>query len=85
MVTDLSCLEMSEARREEARQEIQKMAYFKWVDAGCPECDPLKYWREAELQWIGSEYVPDRPFEEFFDAAPQAMQLAPSHELVCTS
>ena len=36
------------------------MAYFKWQDAGSPDEDPIKFWREAELEWIEYYYVPDR-------------------------
>ena len=43
-----------------ARKQVQKMAYFKWQAAGCPNDDALTFWREAELEWIEYFYVPDR-------------------------
>jgi hypothetical protein len=56
----LDCLVLSRARREAARDEIRKNAYFKWVDAGRPVEDPLKFWREAELEWIEFKHIPEQ-------------------------
>ena len=43
-----------------AREQVQQMAYFKWLDAGRPLGDELQHWLEAELEWIEYFYVPDR-------------------------
>ena len=43
-----------------AKQLVREMAYCKWKAAGCPENESLKFWREAELEWIEYYYVPDR-------------------------
>ena len=43
-----------------AREQVQQMAYFKWLDAGRPLGDELQHWLEAELEWIEYFNVPDR-------------------------
>ena len=47
-----------------ARQQIEEIAYLKWEKAGCPDDDPLKFWKLAELHWIEYYYVPDREIAE---------------------
>ncbi len=69
MFITLENLELRPARLEAARDEIRRNAYFKWQAAGCPSEDPLRFWREAELEWIEFEYVPERSFEEPSDAS----------------
>lgn len=64
MPVSLESLQMSEERRKAAQEEIQRNAYFKWQKAGCPEGeDPMRFWREAEYEWIEFNYVPDRAVE----------------------
>jgi len=46
----------------EARKQVEEMAYYKWLDAGCPPGTELDCWREAELEWVELFYVPDRNF-----------------------
>ena len=29
---------------------IRDLAYLKWQEAGCPECDGLQFWLEAEQE-----------------------------------
>lgn len=65
MAITLESLDLDEARLQAARDEIQQNAYYKWEKAGCPqEQDSLRFWREAEYEWIEFHYVPSRPFEE---------------------
>ena len=57
------CLEsllLTSSELRAARKEVRKMAYFKWEQAGRPEDDADRFWREAELEWIEYHYVPDR-------------------------
>jgi Protein of unknown function (DUF2934) len=57
---NLELLELSETERTAAREQIRRMAFLKWQDAGCPLSDPCHFWREAEREWIEYYYVPDR-------------------------
>lgn len=43
-----------------ARRQIRDLAYFRWESAGCPQNRDLEFWTEAELEWVGAFYVPDR-------------------------
>ncbi len=57
------CLEsllLTSAELQSAQHEVRAMAYQKWQEAGRPNDDSLKFWREAELEWIEYHYVPDR-------------------------
>ncbi len=56
---------------QRAREQIQLAAYFKWRDAGCPECREQHYWDEAELEWIEYFYVPDRNPTPASDRTPE--------------
>jgi hypothetical protein len=41
----------SEMGHEINRDEcIRDRAYLKWQEAGCPECDGLQFWLEAEQE-----------------------------------
>ena len=57
---NLETLELTEEEMKLAREQVRHMAYRKWQEAGCPTCDPLSFWKDAELEWIEYEYVPDR-------------------------
>ena len=86
----LNSLDLNEGRLQAARDEIRRNAYLKWEAAGRPEGDPLRFWREAEYEWIEFQYVPDRLREEIDEAARldalqvahTALQAANTHELV---
>jgi hypothetical protein len=85
MDVTLDSLSLNQEHLQAAREEIRRNAYFKWQKAGCPEGDPLRFWCEAEYEWIEFQYVPDRPWEES-EGLPhsQALQKASSRELaVC--
>ena len=56
----LDTLFLTEDERRAARAQIQKMAYYKWQEAGCPADNGLRFWCEAELEWIEYYYVPSR-------------------------
>ena len=43
-----------------AKEEIEKMAFAKWHDAGCPKDGRRNFWNEAANEWIGYRYVPNR-------------------------
>ena len=45
---DVTASEMGhEINRDEC---IRDLAYLKWQEAGCPECDGLQFWLEAEQE-----------------------------------
>lgn len=58
MNVTLETLEMTDEERRAARAAIEELAYRAWEKAGRADDDPLRYWREAELHWIGFHYVP---------------------------
>jgi hypothetical protein len=60
MLTCLDLLLLTDDELKAARKQVQEMSYFKWQAAGCPQDDSLKFWREAELEWIEFYYVPVR-------------------------
>lgn len=33
-----------------SENEIRERAHEKWVSAGCPECEGVKFWLEAEAE-----------------------------------
>lgn len=43
-----------------AKEQVRRMAYLKWQAAGCPPNEALRFWLEAELEWIEYRYIPDR-------------------------
>ncbi len=60
MTIQLDTLELTPEMLDSSREAVRKMAYFKWLDAGCPSGRDLDFWAEAERQWIGHCYVPNR-------------------------
>jgi hypothetical protein len=61
---NLETLELTAEELKLAREQVRHMAYRKWQEAGCPPGDPLSFWKDAELEWIEYEYVPDRTLME---------------------
>ena len=59
----LDSLLLNEDELQEARRQVQEMAYYKWQHAGCPDGQDLRFWLEAELEWVEYYYVPDRENE----------------------
>lgn len=60
MNVTLESLELMPDRLDWARDEVRKLAYQKWLEAGSPpECDG-NFWLLAEREWIERVYVPDR-------------------------
>lgn len=31
-------------------EHVQELAYFKWQQAGCPDCDGVEFWLAAEAE-----------------------------------
>jgi hypothetical protein len=61
MCITLDNVELTEHETSVAREEVRRLAYFKWQEAGCPgAADPLSFWCDAEREWIEFYYVPDR-------------------------
>lgn len=60
MTPTLDSLSLTEEERAAAREEIQRRAYRKWEEAGRPSGNDLRFWQDAEREWIAYCYVPDR-------------------------
>jgi hypothetical protein len=60
MTATLESLEIAQEKIPICKDDIRKMAYFKWLAAGCPEGKDAEFWRAAEHEWIEFQYVPDR-------------------------
>lgn len=42
------------------KDQVRQIAYRKWQAAGSPRHQALKFWLEAEQEWIEHDYVPHR-------------------------
>lgn len=42
-----------------ACEQIRERAYYKWEEAGCPCCDGVQFWLEAEAEVIGQSKPKD--------------------------
>ena len=60
MTATLESLEIPPDKLGICQDEIRKMAYFKWLSAGCPQGMDEHFWRTAEYEWIEFQYVPCR-------------------------
>jgi hypothetical protein len=60
MAVSLESLEFDPAKLEWALEEVRKLAYQKWTEAGCPLEGDANFWLLAEREWIERIYVPDR-------------------------
>ena len=60
----LDTLLLTDEERRAAKVQVEQMAYFRWQDAGCPQDDALRFWCEAELEWMEYFYVPHRRAEK---------------------
>jgi len=63
MTVTLETLELTPEELNSSKDAVQKMAYFNWLEAGCPDCGQLEFWLKAERQWIEHNYVPHRPLD----------------------
>ena len=63
MTVTLETLELISEELNSSKDAVQKMAYFKWLDAGCPDCGQLELWLTAEREWIERHYVPRRALD----------------------
>jgi len=61
---NLESLELTEEELRLAREQVRRMAFRKWEEAGCPSADPFAFWKDAEIEWIEYYYVPDRTFAD---------------------
>jgi len=60
MTTTLEFLEIPPDKLQMCRDDISRMAYFKWIAAGCPQGRDVDFWTDAEREWVEFKYVPDR-------------------------
>jgi hypothetical protein len=63
MSVSLESLEMGPQELQSCRDAVQKMAYFNWLDAGCPASGQLEFWLKAQRDWIEHNYVPRRALD----------------------
>ena len=63
MAVTLDTLDLTPEERETRRDVIRRMAYFNWLDAGCPQSDGFPFWAKAERDWIDHNYVPHRDWD----------------------
>ena len=60
MYLSLDALVLTDSARNLARREIETLAYAKWEQAGRPDGTDMRFWLEAESEWIEYRYVPQR-------------------------
>ncbi len=60
MVVNLETLDIPPDELEIVREVVRRMAYQRWHDAGCPNCDGTQFWSDAEQEWIARYYIPRR-------------------------
>lgn len=63
MYATLLTLELTVEQLRFCRAAVEQRAYFKWLDAGRPAGRDIEFWRAAEIEWMGTTYVPPRPFD----------------------
>jgi Protein of unknown function (DUF2934) len=73
MTVTLETLELTPEELNSSKDAVLKMAYFNWLDAGCPDGEQLEFWLKAERRWIEHNYVPHRLFDGM-----RAQRAAPS-------
>jgi hypothetical protein len=73
MTVTLESLELGAEELEACRDTVHKMAYFNWLDAGCPHDRQLEFWLKAERDWIERCYVPTRTLD---GSRPQTVRSA---------
>lgn len=59
----LDTLDLTPRELEIAREEVRRLAYQQWRQAGCPPGDGAPFWLAAERDWIGCCYTPHRSLE----------------------
>lgn len=60
MPVTLETLELTPQKLESCKEAVHRMAYFNWLNAGCPSGNQLEFWVQAEQEWIQHNYVPHR-------------------------
>ncbi len=60
MVVNLETLDIPPDELELVREVVRRMAYQRWHEAGCPNCDGVQFWSDAEQEWIARYYIPRR-------------------------
>lgn len=66
-MSNLDSLILTREELNIARSQVEEMAYYRWLYAGCPAGEDLRFWLEAELEWVGYRYCPHRFAEERSD------------------
>lgn len=84
MCANLENLELTPSQLELVRAVVQRQAYFKWLDAGCPQGREFDFWREAEREWIEHSYVPQRYLLEIDEYAISSEDTSPDGSMAMT-
>jgi hypothetical protein len=56
------------------------MAYFQWLNTGCPSGQCLEHWLAAEREWIERCYVPNRQLVLVKERGTSVAQATPVDE-----
>jgi hypothetical protein len=72
----LETLEMTPQELVSCKDIVHRMAYFRWLDAGCPDRGQLEFWLDAQREWIARNYVPHRSLD---GTRPQQHALETNH------
>jgi hypothetical protein len=83
MTAALETLDLTPEELTSSKDAVQRMAYFDWIDAGCPESGELEFWLKAEHRWIEHNYVPHRSLDGArpkSDSQPVAVTNQEGHE-----
>lgn len=60
MMPTLNDLDLTPEQRAQAETWIRELAFGKWQEAGNPSGEDMRFWCEAEQEWILFQYVPHR-------------------------
>ncbi len=60
MSVNLESLDLDPDKLAWAHEEVRKLAFQKWIEAGQPLDTEMDFWLAAEREWIERIYVPDR-------------------------
>jgi hypothetical protein len=60
MSLSLETLELLPEELEAVKEKVRRLAYRHWEAAGSPPNEALRFWLQAEQEWIEHEYTPHR-------------------------
>ena len=60
MTATLESVEIPPDKIQVCKDDVHKMAYFKWLAAACPHGKDAEFWLDADHELTEFQYVPDR-------------------------